>query len=375
MNISQIRCGSSVEIASASSSGRSHLPARSSSSSPFSSSPCTSSRRKQHHLGVCHATTKNKYDPFRAAGQRLESLLAGVGDGEDELLNMMLMEESVDRKVFIAALAGTGIATASFVVCWLCGIDPVGGASLSLGSLKAAALGGAVALPFVVVKACLWTDSCYQYIPHMQDLQQRQVKEFEPILYQLSPAQTLLVMSSEVVPGLLILYPAAMGGIAKLLEFFFNSRDIAVPAALPAAISIVIVSLIVSVAKLAENLPDSEETDTIRDALDNADRFYRLVVGVDKDMSPKEAENNANAFRVVALTWMARRNLAAKAAANLCFLEVLFLGGLWQWTDDFAASLVAGIALAAVDFGGILKSMPEAQGGGGGSSTPGPSAL
>jgi hypothetical protein len=307
----------------------------------------------------------SKMDPYRAAGQRLERLLAGAGDGEEELLNNLLMEENVDRKVFIAALAGVGISTVACIACWACGLDPVGGASLSLGSLRAAAIGGAAALPLVAIKGFLWSDKGHLMLPFLEDVQQQQIDEFQPILYQLNPAQTLLVMGSEVIPGLLILLPAATGGCRKLLEMYFELAGVESTAAITAsaahnpfaaAASVSIAALLVAGSKLVELTPSTEEYDTVKDALENADRFYSLV-GQGRDSNAADAKSNASAFRAVAVTWLARRQVAARFAAVLATLEVLFLGTLWHGTGDFTAPLVAGLASAAVDFAGIKKSM------------------
>jgi hypothetical protein len=313
----------------------------------------------------------NKIDPYRAAGQRLERLLAGAGDGEEELLNNLLMEESVDRKVFIAALAGVGISTVACVACWCCGLDPVGGASLSLGTLRAAAIGGAAALPLVAVKGFLWSDKAQSILPFLEDVNQQQINEFQPILYQLNPAQTVLVMGSEVIPGLLILLPAATGGCRKLLEMYFDLAGVETTTAhnpFAAAASVSIAALLVAGSKLVELTPSTEEYETVKDALDNADRFYSLV-GQGRDTNVADAKSNAAAFRAVAVTWLARRQVAARFAALLATFEVLFLGTLWHYTGDFAAPLVAGLASAAVDFAGIKKSMGSTQS----SSTQGPS--
>jgi hypothetical protein len=310
-----------------------------------------------------------KMDPYRAAGQRLERLLAGAGDGEEELLNNLLMEENVDRKVFIAALAGVGISTVACIACWACGLDPVGGASLSLGSLHAAAIGGAAALPLVAIKGFLWSDKAHSMLPFLEDVQQQQINEFQPILYQLNPAQTVLVVGSEVIPGLLILLPAATGGCRKLLEMYFDLAGVETNATaahnpFAAAASVSIAALLMAGTKLVELTPSEEEYDTVKDALTNADRFYSLV-GQGRDSNAADATSNAAAFRAVAVTWLARRQVAARFAALLATLEVLFLGTLWHFTGDFTAPLVAGLASAAVDFAGIRKSMmppPQSQG-------------
>ena len=363
----------------ASTSGRSPFTVISSRPSSFSRLHTAPLRR----TGRCHALTDNEnaavsretnktslpslsprkalVDPYRAAGQRLQSLLSGLGDGEEELLNMMLMEESVDRKVTIALIAGIGISTVACFGCWICGLDPAGGASLSLNTLRAAAIGGAAAVPLVALKAALWSDAARKALPFLEEMQQRQIEEFEPILYRLTPAQTLLVMGSEVIPGLLILLPAATGGAQKLLEMYLSFAGVDSPGLFPAVVAISIAAFLVSAAKLVELTPSEEEYDLVKDAIDNSDRFYKIM-GQGIDSGAAEAAASAAAFRAVAVTWLARRQVAARFGAVMTVVEVVFLGSLWHVTDDLAAPLVAGLAAAGVDFAWIRKSMPSAQG-------------
>lgn len=114
-------------------------------------------------------------DHFRAAGQRLRSLLSGVGDGEEELLNNMLEEQPAWQKLGLCALAAAAISGGAALVCWLCGLDPLGGSSLSLATARAAAVGGAAAAPLVAVKALLWSEGARRELPFLEDVLKAQV--------------------------------------------------------------------------------------------------------------------------------------------------------------------------------------------------------
>lgn len=114
-------------------------------------------------------------DHFRAAGQRLRNLLNGVGDGEEEMLNNMLEEQPAEEKMAMCLFAGGLISTAAAAVCWLCGLDPLGGASLSFDSLRAAAVGGAAATPLVAAKALLWSEGARRQLPFLEDIHRAQV--------------------------------------------------------------------------------------------------------------------------------------------------------------------------------------------------------
>lgn len=66
----------------------------------------------------------------------------------------------------------------------------------------------------------------------------------------LNTAQTAVLVASEVVPGLLILLPAATGGIAKLLEMYGDLAGVTLPAFLPHVLALMVVSSIAGVSKV-----------------------------------------------------------------------------------------------------------------------------
>jgi hypothetical protein len=301
-------------------------------------------------------------DPYRAAGQRLQSLLAGVGGGEEELLSSMLREESADKKILVALTAAGILSGGAGLACWLCGLDPLGGASLSLASLRAAALGAAAAIPLVAAKAALWSDAARAELPFLEEVQARTVEEFQPLLHELNAAQCAVILGSEVVPGLVILLPAVTGGIEKTLQGYAALAGIPAPSFLPAAAALAVAALLAALAKLTEHGVTSEEFDCVRDALDNAERYYK-VMAQGNDCGGGEPAAAEAAFRAVAVTWVARRTIAARFAACASALEVLYLGALWQHTGDLAAPLAAALASAAVDFGFIRSGMPRQEQG------------
>ncbi|KAL4440328.1 hypothetical protein ABPG75_003329 [Micractinium tetrahymenae] len=293
-------------------------------------------------------------DPYQLAGQRLRSLLCGVGDGEEEMLNSMLEEQPAEQKLALCLLASGLVSGGAAFVCWLCGLDPLGGASLSVASLHAAAVGGAAAAPLVGVKALLWSETARRELPFLEDINRAQVDAFRPVMANLNTAQTAVLVASEVVPGLLILLPAATGGIAKVLEMYGDLAGAQLPAFLPHVLALMVVSSIAGISKVAETSVSLEEYEVVRDAVDNADRYYRLM-SMNRDTTPADAERAANAFRAVALTWMARNQVAVRFAAALGALEVVYLGVLWQVTGDLSAPLVAAMGASAVDFAHIRR--------------------
>lgn len=90
--------------------------------------------------------------------------------------------------------------------------------------------------------------------------------------------------------------------------------------------------------------PSHSPFSQVRDALDNADRFYRVTAA--PPLPPPAAApappspscsgggapggGEAEAFRAVALTYLASNAVASRFAAALAAGEVLYLGLLWQ---------------------------------------------
>lgn len=77
-----------------------------------------------------------------------------------------------------------------------------------------------------------------------------QVDAFQPVMANLNTAQMAVLLASEVVPGLLILLPAATGGIAKLLEMYGDLAGVDLPAFLPHVLALMVVSSIAGVGKV-----------------------------------------------------------------------------------------------------------------------------
>lgn len=65
-------------------------------------------------------------DYYRQAGHRLQNLLLGVGDGEDELMMSLIEEQTPREKIFLSLIAGSAITGAALFLCWLGEIDPLG---------------------------------------------------------------------------------------------------------------------------------------------------------------------------------------------------------------------------------------------------------
>lgn len=90
-------------------------------------------------------------------------------------MNSMLEEQPPQQKLAMCLLASGLVTGGAALVCVLCGLDPLGGASLSLASLQAAAVGGAAAAPLVGLKALLWSETARRELPFLEDIHKSQV--------------------------------------------------------------------------------------------------------------------------------------------------------------------------------------------------------
>jgi len=296
-------------------------------------------------------------DPYTQAGKRLDRLLSGLGDGEDELLDSMLMEQSVEKKIGLAVVAGSLVCGAAVLSCLFLELDPLGGAQLSISSLKAAGIGALASVPLCVFKNALWSDTAHKELPFLQELQKTQMDDFKPILSGLSFTQTGIIMACEVVPTILIVFPAFVGGIMNMLEMYRQASDgiqNSVPETIPPLVALTIVSLLSGISKLIDQGPSPEEYDVIKDALDNADRFYKVMAGPGENN-----ESSKEAFKNVALLWLARRQVAARFAGAVSSFEIFYLGLLWFETGDLTAPMIAALALNAVDFIQMTRRIPN----------------
>lgn len=69
---------------------------------------------------------RSTIDHYQQAGQRLQNLLAGVGDGEDELVKNLLASEDADSKLQTSVVFGGAVTLGAVIVASLLGKDPWG---------------------------------------------------------------------------------------------------------------------------------------------------------------------------------------------------------------------------------------------------------
>lgn len=288
-----------------------------------------------------------------------------TGDGEEEFLNQTLKEETVEYRLFASIAACSVILTVTVCVISFLGLDPFGGATFSMSTLRYALLGGLAAVPLVFIKAALWSPAAHEQLEFLEEVQKQQVIEFESLIHNLSPLQCAVILVAEVVPGIFLLLPATTAGIAKTIEMYCSASDVTLPQYVPYAVGVSVTALLTGFKQLADISASSEEYEVVKDAIENSDRFYKTIglTGNAPVMSHASSAKAASAFRAVALTWLARKQVAARFAAFVSALEVLYLGLLWKHTGDLASPMIAALASSAVDLGNVYnKVVPRKDG-------------
>ena len=102
---------------------------------------------------------------------------------------MVLDREPAESKLLLSLAAGGAVTIAAGTICWFCGSDLAGGASLSEHSLRAAGTGLAAAAPLAAGRLLFWNDGAAEALPPLSYLQRGKVDAFKPLLSNLTPAQ------------------------------------------------------------------------------------------------------------------------------------------------------------------------------------------
>lgn len=296
-------------------------------------------------------------DPFVAAGSRLQSLLSGIGDGEEEVLESYLSEQAPEFRMSLSLLAGGVISSGALALCWLTGSDPWGGASVSFHSLVAATLGAVSCVPLLMLRAGMWTSEARRHFPVLEELQRWQAEQSSPIVRDMSPAQMAVIVCCEALPTTLMTLPAAQGGLTASFEIYashIREWGLSVPEVGPPIAALAITALLAACARLFEHAVTQEEHEVVATAMQNADRYYRVMTN-SMNGTTKDPDNAAKAFKAVASQWLQQRQQACTVLAVLTAGEVLFLGLLWRLTGDMAAPLTAATMMTAVECAFVRK--------------------
>lgn len=291
-------------------------------------------------------------DHFPTAAIRLQNLLTRAG-GDDELVLAMLQQATPEAKLQLAAVSG-GIGTLiAFLLCSFCGKDPWGGASLSLHSLEAAAVGALYAAPLVLFRVFTWTSKAAgQLVPSLSDMRRYEREQTEAMLSGLSKAQVACVLALDTFPEVFLFLPAVQGAVitlAGLGQGLEVTNGSLFPAELVLPLAMGVSCTAAAAVSGTEISPAEEEVEVVDTALENADRFYRLMA-LDHRGSAEDAAQAAKAFRAVVMAWRSTRDDACRLAATFGAFDILSYSLIWHGTHDLTAALVAAMAIRAVDY-------------------------
>jgi len=302
------------------------------------------------------------------------------------MLDQIVADEAPESKMQTHTFLGGIITAAAVIICTLCNRDPWGGATLSVDSLYMAAVGALAGLPLVALRVWSWSPAAAKSVPALEDMHASQLQLVAPWFMRMSRAHIFVMMALEVLPLTMLLLPAAQGAIEASSQMYTQMLH---PMGLDAALSdgggdshmlltriagLVVMSGVAAVGRGLELSITEEEYEVVQTAVDNADRYYR-VMSMDMRNRGEDAERAALAFKCVSQAYLETRSDASLVAGAISFLDVMYLGALWYLTGDLAAPAVAALAANWVDYHNLHQAVQQKEeklaggsGGPGGSS-------
>jgi hypothetical protein len=179
------------------------------------------------------APSNNIDDPYSRAALRLEEVLAAARDNNAGLMTLEdddpptlpgapppirgLRLLPPDERLAAASQLGTVLGAASLLVSWVCGADPLGGASLSQQSLEALGMGATLgAAPLAALALLGRAPLARRLFPTLAALQSDTQATLRPLVRGLTPQQVLVMTVWLSLPSCLLLCPTARGLVAAL---------------------------------------------------------------------------------------------------------------------------------------------------------------
>lgn len=312
--------------------------------------------RSKADAGVERTLTDFRGDAARRAILRLDNLLSGVGDGEDEHLNSVLASQSATNKLLLSTSAGVILFASCSMACWLCGNDPLGGASLSTDSLFAAFIGAGASVPLIILRRMLWNPTLIRESPVLQQLTFREAKYLEPLVSGLTKPQQAVILLIDTLTVVAVMLPALMGCIKSSLTVYFDivqeQTGFHTPSFIPLGVALGLSSIIYAIGRFG-NTCNEDEVSVVVDAITNADRYYRVMSVTQGDR--QDPSLNATAFKMVAADWLTSAHSAAMLTGVIGFFDIIYLGMLWQLTGDLTAPAVVAVLCSAVEYDCVTK--------------------
>ena len=245
------------------------------------------------------------------------------------------------------------VASFELSVCFtFCQLErsATGGASLSEASMRACVIGALAAMPLVAGKEILWTAEAQKLIPVLQNVRDTQVQTLAPLISGMSSEQVGVILFMDVVPSLMLLLNGTLGTMRVITELcsssFFGPP---VSEQVTAALAVLAAAYFASVVKGLEWNSSTEQSKMVQTELKQVDSSCPLT-SLSLGQTSDDVAADAAAFRAVACTWLASRNMALKLQHSMTTVEFIYLGTLWHITGDMCAPIVASLMMHAVDF-------------------------
>lgn len=287
------------------------------------------------------------------ASQRLESLLAGAGDGEDELVSMAMREVAPAKKTAAYCLAGGVVGSVATFVCYLLHLDPYGGMSLSMDSVRAALFGATLALPVMAIQYMKWSPVLTQRFPALNAIRAREEKEEGSLYAGMTDPQLVGITVTGSAVTCVCELAFLQEGLQTIVTDILGTWGVSTTETLPVIAALVLGSAGRGLLGEANYAIDPEEREVLRNALSNCDRYYD-VMGTDKD----KAHDMAIAFKAVVYVYL-RDNMSTKTWAFwTSAAQMAYLIFLWRTTGNLAAPIVALSMATSVDIREYKKRHP-----------------
>lgn len=152
-----------------------------------------------------------------------------------------------------------------------------GGASFSLHSLESAGVGALLALPLAAFRVYSWSKDAYAKLPALEDMHRYMYEDTAPWLSGLETPHVALLVALETVPMLMLMLPAAQGGLAGALGWCNTAIQqmwgSSIPDHVAAVLALLTTAIIVGAAKSVELTVSDEEYIVVKNAVGNADRW------------------------------------------------------------------------------------------------------
>lgn len=176
------------------------------------------------------------------------------------MLDNLLELQPPETKLLLSVSAAAIVSSVAYFVCWILGLDPWGGASLSVNSLRAALVGALAAVPLVVVNFLVWADYPSSRFVPVDELQDTKMQTYESVIGNMSSMQVAALLTAETCSTMLMALPAALGGLMLCFTQLINiAGDGGSPGHLPMAAAVAVTAFMASITQAAELAVSDEE--------------------------------------------------------------------------------------------------------------------